>query len=210
MANFKEIFQDTLVFEGGFQDNPKDTGNYCNGKLIGTYRGISAVGYRDYFKKCPTPNDLKSLSENQVYTIAKLNYWDKIKGDKIKNQAVAHFIFDSVWGGYGFLDVRKAINSTYGKKLLQENNNWGLSDYELNLINNANQKKLFTEIYNFRTKRLSNNPEFSKGWLRKLDTIYNKYVKEIYSYGKDNLLGISLIFVGILGVSYLLYKKYKK
>jgi len=82
MANFDTAVVKTLIHEGGatLVDDPKDKGGL-------TRFGISQRSYPDL--------DIRNLSEAQACAIYKEDYWDKVKGDRIDDQAVAEAVFDT-------------------------------------------------------------------------------------------------------------------
>lgn len=67
--------------EGGFQDNPSDEGNWLNGVLIGTNRGISAPVLAAYLGHPPTPMEMQALDASTAQAIRKANYWAPIGGE---------------------------------------------------------------------------------------------------------------------------------
>lgn len=94
MANFNLYFKQLLNYEGGYTDNPSDKGGP-------TKYGITIY---DWMKKGYDKNDdgkidkedVKLISEEDAFKIAKSKYWDVIKGDSINSQSIAELIFD--WG----------------------------------------------------------------------------------------------------------------
>lgn len=99
MANFKDSAARTNQFEGGYQCYPDDNGNWTGGKkgvgfLIGTNRGITAPELFLYINRLPTIADMKNLTHNDAIQIYKKKFWDKIKGDEIKEQAMADQLYD--------------------------------------------------------------------------------------------------------------------
>ena len=46
MANVEKLVPFILKWEGGFQKMKEDTGNYLNGVLIGTNKGITPAAYQ--------------------------------------------------------------------------------------------------------------------------------------------------------------------
>lgn len=76
MADFNSIASKTFKFEGRYQNYTTDTANYCNGNLIGTNHGISAIGYKGFYGKCPTVDQMKALTIAQ----AKMIYKKKLLG----------------------------------------------------------------------------------------------------------------------------------
>lgn len=180
MADFNSIVEKTLNFEGGFQNHSTDTANYCNGNLIGTNRGISAIGYKGFYGVCPTVDQMKALTKDQAKMIYKKNYWDFIQADLINNQSVAHIFFDThiASGGNGIIRLKKAINKYYGEAKVKVNSS-AFTATHVALINGADASKLFAitkqgEIDN-RTNLATTNPSkygmFLKGWLNRLNAI---------------------------------------
>ena len=100
MANFDIAYKRTAKFEGGYVNDPDDKGGE-------TYFGIARksnpqwLGWKiiDAQKKLPNfPSNLTSVRydldtlEKNLY---KVNYWDKVWGDKINNQKVANDMYDT-------------------------------------------------------------------------------------------------------------------
>ncbi len=82
MADFEKAVTKTLIREGGAKvvNVPNDPGGL-------TKYGISKRAY---------PNlDIANLTEEEAKAIYKRDYWDRIKGDLIEDQAVAENIFDT-------------------------------------------------------------------------------------------------------------------
>ena len=129
MANFQPIYENTLKKEGGFQNSPNDSANYCysfvNGKrtrgaLIGTNRGISATALQVYLGRCPSVAEMKAVTPELAYKIYKKNFWDKINGDIIKSQSVASMIFQMRIGSGNLIHARQAINNASRKQFKKE------------------------------------------------------------------------------------------
>lgn len=100
MAKFEIADEITSENEGGYTDNPNDSGNWTSGKvgvgqLIGTKYGISAPVLSSTLKRVATLFDMQSLSHEAAKSIRKKLYWDKVKGDEIKSQEMANSIYDS-------------------------------------------------------------------------------------------------------------------
>ena len=71
-----------LVAEGGFQNNPKDDGNYANGVLIGTNRGITPAALANYKNvniSTITVDDIRGVTEETAKEIFKRDYYYKPK-----------------------------------------------------------------------------------------------------------------------------------
>lgn len=78
--NFDGSLNFTLGFEGGYSSDRRDPGNWTGGRvgkgvLKGTKKGVSAAAY---------PNeDIKNLSDARIGQIYRVDYWDKVSGDKL-------------------------------------------------------------------------------------------------------------------------------
>ena len=179
MADFILAHKKVHKAEGGYQNNPNDSGNYVDGYLVGTNYGISAPVLKKHLGKRPSVSDMRGLSPKVALLIYKNEYWNKIQGDYIKNQSVAHLIYDgAVNQGYSFM--RTAI-----KKAIQEQG----AEYEginANQINKLNQREIFLSIFLNRKGRYSTGKkEFRKGWINRLNEI--KFTKT--SHTKYYLIG---------------------
>lgn len=101
MADFNKSFNKLILTEGGYVNDPHDKGGE-------TYLGISRVHHPDSLmwpiiddikKVYGTKGITKILKENKVITdeakeIYKKDYWDIFTLDDVKNQRIAHEIFD--------------------------------------------------------------------------------------------------------------------
>lgn len=200
MADFFKIIAPTLHFEGGFQNMPKDPGNYCDGKLIGTMRGIAAATYKQYlfYKKgiwqCPTSEQMQSITEDVAKDIFYILFWKNLlNADKIKDQFVAFICFQAAIGAPANLSVvRKSINkiaAKYNKKTVQETP-VAFNDYTVDIINSLPEKELFLQIYNdylahlkYIDATLYNNKMV--GWYARMNSIY-EMAMEGYQFIKEN------------------------
>jgi len=79
-ANYDACISKVLAYEGGFQNDPNDSGNWTGCKVgagtnRGTNRGISACSY---------PNeDIRGMTEARAKEIYRADYWDKVCGDDL-------------------------------------------------------------------------------------------------------------------------------
>ena len=71
--NFDACLAFTLLQEGGWANNPLDPGG-------ATMKGITLRTFRN-FNPNATKDDLKNISDDDLHTIYKTMYWDKIGGD---------------------------------------------------------------------------------------------------------------------------------
>jgi len=98
MADFKAALDATLQSEGGYVNDPQDSGGE-------TYRGVA----RKYHSKWegwirvdllkqqanfPKSLDSDEVLQQQIAKFYEINFWDKLQGDRIDDQEVANSIFD--------------------------------------------------------------------------------------------------------------------
>ena len=113
MADFDTAYAITRIHEGGYVNNPKDTGGE-------TYKGVSRknnpgwAGWAiiDEQKQKPGfPGNLKSRTaelDPLVRQLFKANYWDVVWGDRILHQKVANDLFDFAINAGPAVSIRKA------------------------------------------------------------------------------------------------------
>jgi len=91
MASFDLYLPQLLKFEGGYVDDPADSGGATN-------LGITMATFQRYAQsvlgEAPTPDALRALNPEQAGAIYKLEYWDKLDGDQIASQPLAEILFD--------------------------------------------------------------------------------------------------------------------
>lgn len=98
MAQFTEALNKTIASEGGYVNDPSDPGGE-------TYKGVA----RNMWSKWPgwtiidiakrQPNFPANLDTNaelqqEIAFFYQVNFWDKMNGDAIADQAIANSIFD--------------------------------------------------------------------------------------------------------------------
>ena len=168
------IMKYTFLWEGGYQKMPIDKGNYStSGVLCGTKYGISAIAYEDYFGLV-SQSDMKNLKKEIANEIYYEKYYKPLQLSKIKNNAVAHIIFDTYIAQP--VNCRRILS-----KVLKQKVKTPLTDEIILAINTQDQNVLFAEIWNLRhngiLKRSAKYPEFKAGWvsrINKLKALWNQ------------------------------------
>lgn len=196
MADFKKAQAVVGINEGGFQSDPRDTGNWYKGILIGTNWGISAPVLAEYLGTVPTQLEMRNLTRRTAEDILRVRFWAKNHLDNLKNQSVATLIYDGVvnhgTNGMRFL-IDKAIKSIGGT----------FNYYEIftlkgiKYLNRFNQKRLFDAIKKARADKYKGSKQtyFIQGWLKRLNRI--KY------YANNTLSAlwpVAAMFMGVIGI----------
>lgn len=76
MSRFEQCLAITLRHEGGWSDHPADPGG-------ATMKGITIGVYRQWKGRAVSKDDLRAISDDEVRTIYRRNYWDKVRGDDL-------------------------------------------------------------------------------------------------------------------------------
>ena len=160
----------------GWANDPLDKGGATMiGVTIGTYRTYCRYKGR----KQPSVTDLKNITYKEWRDIVHTLYWSKWKADLIENQHVANMLVDWVWAsgqGIGIKRVQKILGVTadgiVGPKTLAA-------------VNSADPEVLFKKVYDARAAHFNAivkaNPsqkKWLKGWMNRINYIYNLYEKE--------------------------------
>lgn len=151
MADILKLYAKIKKCEGGFANDPADSGG-------ATMRGVTLNTYKQYCKlkgkPSPTVQDLKAITEATVIDILRTLYWNPCKGDDIRNQSVANLIVNSCWGtGMVYMKIIQGV--------LCVKQDGVVGPVTLAAINNANQRELFTKLWNRRKKFFEGTVESS-------------------------------------------------
>ena len=147
--NFQDAFDRLIGHEGGYVNNPEDPGGETNW-------GISKRSY---------PNiDIKNLTRDGAKAIYLRDFWNRIKGDKLYD-GVAYQLFDfAVNSG-----IETAVRYFQRAIGVADDGHWGpLSQAAADAMSETDSLMLINaERLDFMT-RLSNWPNASKGWSRRI------------------------------------------
>lgn len=117
MADFKTAYKITMAHEGGYANNPADTGGE-------TWKGVARNKHPDwpywatidlYKTKPGFPNNLHDAPGLQqgVENFYKIKFWDYLKLDQIRDQRIANEMFDTsvnMGQGVAALFLQRALN----------------------------------------------------------------------------------------------------
>lgn len=166
MADFEKAIPIILKWEGGWVNDPDDPGGATN-------RGIIFTLYKQYCLSMglpPTIDGLKGLTEDQAKFIYRENFWNRMKGDLIKDQQLATIIFD----GYVNMGNRtlKMWQQCAGVDI-----DGVIGENTLSVTNMASARTLFSCIKDHRTMyyieladRKPSLKKFLKGWLNRINS----------------------------------------
>lgn len=199
MASFSKSQRIVGLNEGGYQNDPRDSGNYYQGILIGTNWGISAPVLASYLGRTPSKSDMVNLPRSTAEKIFKINFWLKNKFDKLKNQSLATLIYDGAvnhgTNGMRFL-VERALKTVKRPMSYYE----VFTEKGIKHLNGINQRRLFDAVKKARLDkyRSSKQTHYINGWVKRVNRI-NYYsgnsFSEIWKYTALLVLGVALILI---------------
>ena len=211
MADYRNIISFIKSKEGGLSSATTDTasrnsspcGNGSNGKPYHTNKGVtwstfsSNASSLGYSSSC---SNFLNMPDDIWGKIYKQGYWNPMKGDDVKNQAIANTFVEMAWGsgvGGATSFLKQFFKTSYNKSFAN------ISEI-VNYVNDLDKKgqtpELFEKLYDFRANKYKalNQPKNLKGWLNRLDAFY--VLNKPYALSKSNklalVLGIGLIALG--------------
>lgn len=171
MASLNYLIPKLLLWEGGYSNDPDDSGNWYKGNLIGTNKGISAPVLAEYLGRTPTVEDMQNLDTDTFMEITKNKFWNKIHGDEINDQHVAELVCDWVYNS-GSAAIR-SVQFAAGMKA--DDIDGVVGSKTIAAINANNGKELFEKIKALRIEYLNDiatgvKAKYLKGWLRRVNS----------------------------------------
>jgi lysozyme family protein len=168
MSAFDEAIEHTLIFEGGYVNDPDDPGGETN-------YGITKSTARAYGYDGP----MRDITLTQATAIYRMGYWDRLDLDSIAytSRIVARFIFDMAvnHGTRNATKIAQRAVRAVGKNILVDGQ-WGPNtshavktsarDYP-----EATLGALKGERYNFYMRIVARNAtmkKFLRGWLKRV------------------------------------------
>lgn len=219
MADFNKIYPEIIKAEGGYANNPNDTGGE-------TYKGIARKFHKDWegwkiienFKLKNGPLKTNQTIQNPYLdTLVKYFYfkkfWEPVKGKEIKSPEAAHIVFDAYVNQTGWTKtmLTDALKN-FGKPVKVDS--IPLKSDIVTAINSIEPAKFIAEFKNQREKRyrqraaeVPGQAGFLPGWLNRLSKFESIDVIEVVKRNKKKTVAILLILSIATGA--LLYFKNK-
>ncbi len=166
--------------EAGFQKDKLDRGNWHEGVLVGTNRGIAAPTLADWLGRAPTRRDMLDLSAPIARKILEAKYMKTIRYDELPAGL-----------DYALLDF--AVNSGPGravKKLqtiLRVKADGIMGGMTLNALKRWDIGFVIMELSASRLRylhRLANWRRFGKGWTIRVKSVRDKALGMVTKYGR--------------------------
>lgn len=194
MADYTKLVPIIKKWEGGFVNDPDDSGGATN-------KGITLKTFRSFYGQNKTVEDLKNISDQQWIHIFLNGYWNKCQASNINNQSVANIFVDWAWGsgpGTAIKQVQKIVGTDVD----------GIVGVKtLDAINSKDPKTLFNAIKKARIEFVENlvkqrpkDAKFLQGWKNRINSFS-------FSGGSNSSFsGIALI-AGLSFLTYFLIKR---
>ena len=187
MAEYQTAYDKLLAHEGGYVNDPADSGGE-------TYKGVARRHHPDWSGwsridrakgQSGFPGKLEddSVLQRQVSGFYKKHYWDRIKGDDLPDQSIAEEVFDTgvnmgmrraarfLQESINLLDRNQAeglvVDGKVGSKTIQalkKSLQGDQSNYFVLLLLNVFQGYRYIEVLRLNPK----NERFTRGWLKRV------------------------------------------
>lgn len=165
MASIDQLVPKILKWEGGYVNDPLDSGGSTNmGVTLATWK---QVGYDKDGDKDIDGQDVKLLTKEDFKRVLSI-YWNRWKADTINNQSIANIVVDWVWGSGKWGIVLP-------QRILGVSDDGIVGPATIQALNAQNPKELFDKIYARRVGFLdgivASNPSqgrFLRGWKARL------------------------------------------
>ncbi|SCZ72788.1 MULTISPECIES: glycoside hydrolase family 108 protein [Photorhabdus] len=172
---FKKISRIILKHEGGYVNDPDDSGGETNmGITFNTWKAyaMSDLGIE------PSSENLKHLTKDQAEIIYYNHYWEPRGFCKIENSKIALMIYDwTITSGKAIKETRKLINSEFYSKLPISNSIDDDMIHSINAIEGqgnflqrlADVRKRYYESLTYTNGVRNNQIKYLAGWLGRVD-----------------------------------------
>jgi lysozyme family protein len=159
-ANFEACLAEVLKHEGGWADHPSDPGG-------STMKGVTIGTFARYKKRDVTKAELRAISDHDLRTIYRKEYWDKVRGDDLP-------------AGLDLVAFDGAVNSgpSRGARWLQTalgvTADGKIGPATLTAADAAQPRGVIAKACDARLaflRGLRTWPTFGKGWQRRVDSV---------------------------------------
>lgn len=195
MANYKNQVDFIKKWEGGLSNDQRDIGPashpapcvYMGQTGWHTNKGIIYQTFESNAAKlgyAATCENFISMPDHIWLKIYKAGFWDKFLLDGYRSQAIADIIVSLAWGsgiGGAYKQTAKFLNANYGTNFPTTTSGYSIENAKKirevfhHITRTAAAEKRVHEkfILHYRQFYISlNNPTYIKGWLRRVNDLY--------------------------------------
>ena len=212
MANYKEIIPFILRAEGGLSKAKTDAASVDpvpDGKGFHTNKGITWTTLKQFRGRLGVSEKtlvsiFYAMPEHVWAMVFKLGYWDAVKGDQIKSQAIADTLVDWAWASGATTAIRKL------QQFLRLPINSRMDSLTLQRLNTLSDEAAFLKSFSdFKKQWYLTLPRQSanyKGWAKRLDNLYASVKTKVV----ENKTNITLAMTGVVATGIVLYLVFGK
>jgi len=153
-----------LIAEGGYQNDKDDSGNYVNGVLIGTNRGVTPAAlakHRGVKVSSITVEDIKNVTEQEARDIFKEEYFYKPKLDKLPMDLQASVFDMQINSGSNAIKILQKLVGTKQDGIIGPKTLKALEDNPVSVNEYADAR---IEYYNKVVTKSPEKKKFLSGW----------------------------------------------
>lgn len=172
MADWTQAAKITVEHEGGYENNPNDSGNWYNGLNYGTKYGITARDVAIYFPdRLSDPNCIQNLSVSDAMKIYYWGYWKSLYS-QIDDQSIANKLFD-LGVLFGVKEAVKKLQFALGLTNID-------GDFGNETLNKLNESYAPTILVGFKQamceladeigEKEQHDKEFVNGWKNRINS----------------------------------------
>jgi type VI secretion system secreted protein VgrG len=195
MADYRKFFPFVVRWEGGYVNDPDDSGGATN-------RGIIWTTYKSLAKSVlgvnPSEAHFRSLTKTDAEKFF-MWFWNKATyNNSVRSQAISEVLTSWFWGsgGDGLESFQKMLNAKFGQRLSVDG---VIGRNSIEAINSLDEKKIFTEAIKWReqffrdlVKRRPKDAKFLNGWLNRLKSFSERHKNLLVAGGLS--LGMAFFF----------------
>jgi lysozyme family protein len=175
MADFDKAQKYVHHFEGGFQIDARDKGNWTSGKvgegiLAGTNWGISAMFLTAMMGKPVSEKMMKELTYEEALIIYRNKFWDFLHLGVLKNQQLATLLYD------GAVNQGTSVARDAMKYAIRHSNapvmTGVMTTKEIvEKLNTLDPKMVHELVWEYRKDLYHPASVFYKGWMKRLNAL---------------------------------------
>ncbi len=163
--NYVDAINKVLVAEGGFVNDPSDSGGATN-------FGITQGTYETFKGRKVSLAEMKAMPKSDAIKIYKTSYWNKIGGDQLKSFNVAYALFDQAVNRGPGAAIKLA------QKIVGVKADGGIGPATIAALNNFDEKKFLERFlaetiaaYQALVINRPKDAKFLNGWLNRVAAI---------------------------------------
>jgi lysozyme family protein len=171
ISNWDKAFKQMLASEGGFTDDPRDSGNKLpDGRAGSTMLGVTQYNWENWIGHEVTHDQMRKLTPEDVQPFYKKKYWDVCRCDEMPS-GIDYLIFDfAVNAGCG--GSAKVLQRAVGTVP-----NGGIGSITLAAVRAIPEDELierFSQAKETFYRSLSNFDVYGTGWLNRVADVKHK------------------------------------